>query len=293
MKLPKGERHPRAPGTDIAGHVLFAIGTVSLLFWLTSGGHRFEWTSVASYALAATAVVALAALYWNERRHPVPFLPMDLLDQLIIARSALLVMLWAACVFALIFFLPVYFQLGHRIGAAASGLLLLPVTAGQVTAAMVVARVLRRTGEPRGIPAIGMLLCAVALALLGLAPAHLWIDIPLGFVAGLGLGCVMPVNQVVVQTAAGRSKLGVVMAMISLARSTGGASGAALFGALIFALLPEGAGLSLLHHASELEIDRALRAFHAGFLCAAVVAGLGALIAWRIPSIKLWERAKH
>jgi EmrB/QacA subfamily drug resistance transporter len=293
MKLPRGDRHPRAPGTDVAGHVLFAIGTVSLLFWLTSGGHRFEWASAASYALAATAAAALAALFWNERRHPVPFLPMDLLGQRIIARSALLVMLWAACVFALIFFLPVYFQLGHRIGAAASGLLLLPVTAGQVTAAMIVARVLRRTGEPRGIPAIGMLLCAAALALLGLLPAHLWIDIPLGFMAGLGLGCVMPVNQVVVQTAAGRSKLGVVMAMISLARSTGGAAGAALFGALIFALLPEGAGLSLIRHATPFEIDRALRAFHTGFLCAAAVAAIAAVIAWRIPNIRLWERAKH
>jgi MFS family permease len=289
-RLPAGEKHARAPGTDMAGHVLFAIGTVGLLYWLTSGGHRFDWASAPSYAIAAASAASLAALYWNERRHPVPFLPMDLLRQRTIALSALMVMLWSACLFAIIFFLPVYYQLGHRMSAALAGLLLLPITAGQVIAAMIAARVLRRTGEPHHIPVMGMAVCSVALALLGLLPANLWTDIPLGFIAGLGLGTVMPINQVVVQTAAGRAQLGVVMAMVSLARNTGGAAGAALFGALIFALLPDGASL-LQQQAGEREIDGAIRAFHYGFLCAAVVAGLAALTAWHVPRVSLWERA--
>src|SRR5574338_922793 len=61
-RLPKSERHMR-PGhqADIPGHILFAIGAVSALFWFTSVGHRFAWNSGVSLALVATAVIALGA----------------------------------------------------------------------------------------------------------------------------------------------------------------------------------------------------------------------------------------
>src|SRR5499427_587708 len=40
-RLPQGDRHaPAVPGRDVPGHVLFAVGAVSTLFWLTSVGHR-------------------------------------------------------------------------------------------------------------------------------------------------------------------------------------------------------------------------------------------------------------
>jgi EmrB/QacA subfamily drug resistance transporter len=291
-KLPAGERHPRDGGADVPGQVLFAAGAVATLFWLTSGGHRFAWGSAASLVLVAVAVVSLCVLYWHERRHTAPFLPMELLRDRTIALSAVLVLLFAACMFAMIFFLPVYLQLGHRVSAALSGLLLLPMTAGQVTAAMIAARILRRTGQPHLIPVIGMSVSSAALLLLGLLPSHMAIVIALGFVAGLGLGTVMPINQMVVQTVAGRARLGTVMSMISLARSTGGAAGAALFGALIFAMLPDPEGQSLLRHAGEIEVEGVVRAFHRGFLFAAAVAALAAYTAYRIPRITLWERGE-
>jgi MFS family permease len=292
LALPAGERHPREGRTDIAGQALFAVGTVGALFWLTSGGHRFAWGSPLSLALAGGAAIVLATLYWNERRHPVPFLPMDMLGNRTIGLSVALVLFFSACMFAMIFFLPVYLQLGHRISAAYAGLLLLPMTLGQVIAAMVVGRILRRTGEPHVIPVVGMALSSVALLLLALLPPHMGVVIVLGFSTGLGLGAVMPINQVVVQTAAGRAQLGTAMSMMSLARSTGGAAGAAAFGALIFALLPDANGQALLDHADGLDREQVLRAFHHGFLFASAVAALGAFVAWRIPRTTLWEVQK-
>jgi MFS family permease len=147
MRLPRGERHPApAAGADVAGHVLFFAGALSVLFWLTSGGHRFAWGSPQSLALAATGAVSLGALYLNERRQPAPFLPVDLLGMKTIALTSGLIASFAACLFALIFFLPIYLQLGHRVSPQASGLLLLPVTGGMVTAAIVSSRVLSRSG---------------------------------------------------------------------------------------------------------------------------------------------------
>jgi hypothetical protein len=77
--------------------------------------------------------------------------------------------------------------------------------------------------------------------------------------------------------------------MNSLARSTGGASGAALFGALIFSLMPNTDARTLLQHAGALEVEDVVRAFHHAFLCVAALAALAAYTASRIPRVTLWQ----
>jgi EmrB/QacA subfamily drug resistance transporter len=286
-RLPQGDRHvPEAPGHDVPGHFLFAIGAVSSLFWLTSVGHRFAWNSVESVGLFLLAFVTVSYLVWHENRHRSPFLPVDLLRERTIALSTLLTAMFASCLFAIIFFLPIYLQLGHNVSAQASGFLLLPVTAGMVTAAMLASRLLGRTGEAHWIPVGGMSITAVALLLIAVLPSNLTLIIALGFFTGLGLGAVMPVNQVVVQTVAGRTRLGAVMALIGLARATGGAAGAALFGAVVFAMIPDVDRQALAGAADPAPV---VVAFHRAFLFAAGVAALAAFTASRIPKIKLWQ----
>jgi predicted MFS family arabinose efflux permease len=273
--------------------VLFAIGAVSALFWFTSVGHRFSFLSAQSLALAGLAVVSLGALVWHERRHVSPFLPVDLLRERTIALSSVVVLLFAACLFAVVFFLPIYLQLGHRVSAQYAGFLLLPVTGGMVTAAMISAHILRRTGRPRWIPVVGMSCAALALFLIGVLPSHMGLLIVLGILCGLGFGCVMPTIQVTVQTVAGRERLGVVTALNGLARSTGGAAGAALFGAVVFALIPGADRSSLLQVASEADVAAIVQAFHRAFLIAAAVAALAAYVASRMPDVVLWGESPH
>ena len=201
-----------------------------------------------------------------------------------------MVALFAACLFGMVFFLPIYLQLGHHVSAQYAGLLLLPVTGGMVVAAVVSAQILRRTGRPRWIPVTGLSLSAAALFLLGTVPAHMALLIVLGFLCGLGFGCVMPTIQVTVQTVAGRERLGVVMALNGLARATGGAAGAALFGAVVFALIPGVDRTTLLAAASQAgDVAPIVQAFHRAFLAAALVAATAALVASRMPSRALWN----
>ena len=292
MRLPRGDAHrPSDVRADVPGHVLFAIGAVSALFWFTSVGHRFAFLSPESLALVAAAVLSLGALVWHEQRHASPFLPVDLLRERTIGLSALVVLLFASCLFAVVFFLPIYLQLGHRVSAAYSGFLLVPVTGGMVTAAVTSAQILRRTGRPRWIPVTGLSCSAVALFLLGVAPSHMVVVVALAFLCGLGFGCVMPTIQVTIQTVAGRERLGVVTALNGLARSTGGAIGAALFGAVVFALIPGVDRSALLQSASEADVTAILRAFHRAFLLASLVAAVAAFIASRMPDRPLWEKS--
>jgi MFS family permease len=157
-----------------------------------------------------------------------------------------------------------------------------------VTASMVSARVLARTGKPHWIPVVGMSTSSVALLLLALLPGHMGLIIVLGFFAGIGFGTVMPTTQMTMQTEAGRAKLGAVTSIAGLARSTGGAAGAALFGALVFAAIPAIDRQTLAQGVAEQDIGAVVQAFHRAFLFAAGVAALGALIASRIPHITLW-----
>ncbi|HYY60116.1 MAG TPA: MFS transporter [Burkholderiales bacterium] len=288
-QLPRSVPHARAQvKADLPGHILFAIGAVSALYWFTSVGHRFAWAAGTSLAFVATAAIALGALVWHERRHPSPFLPIDLLHERTIAITTIVVLLFASCLFAVVFFLPIYLQLGHRVSALYAGLLLLPVTGGMVTAAMISAKTLRRTGRPRWIPVVGMSAAAAALFLLGVLPSHMALVIALGFLCGLGFGCVMPTIQVTVQTVAGRERLGVVTALNGLARSTGGAAGAALFGAVVFALIPGTDRGAILQGA--VDVETIIHAFHLAFLVAAAVAATAAIVASRMPDTALWER---
>ena len=292
-KLPAGERHPRAGARmDVAGHILFAIGALSALFWLTSAGHRFSWGSATSLALAGTAAATLTTLVWHERRHPQPFLPLELFRERAIRNSAILVLLFASCMFAIIFFLPIYLQLGHRVSPQASGLLLLPVTFGQIIGNLVSTRILRRTGDPYVFPIAGMGCTTLGLLLLALlTPSTAFVGV-LGFLAGLGLGTVMPITTLIVQTVAGRTRLGVATATLSLARSTGGAAGAALFGAIVFAIIPDADRYTIVQQAGGVQAEKILAAFHRAFLCAAGVAALAAYTATRLPRMRLWPEAK-
>jgi MFS family permease len=148
-----------------------------------------------------------------------------------------------------------------------------------VTAAVSSAQVLRRSGRPRWIPVVGLSCSASALLLLGVLPSNMALVIALGFLCGLGFGCVMPTIQVTIQTVAGRERLGVVTALNGLARSTGGAAGAALFGAAVFAFAPR-----------EADVEALVHAFHRAFMFAAFVAAVAALVASRMPDVALWER---
>jgi EmrB/QacA subfamily drug resistance transporter len=287
LRLPPSAPHPNvAPLTDVRGLILFVAAAVCWLVWLSFAGHRFAWWSATSVVLLASAVVLLLALVHIERRSEAPFLPVELLRIPGAAKMAGTIICFAACFFACIFFLPVYLQLGAGVQAKEAGLLLLPVTLGMVTGATITGRIVARTARPTPLPVFGLSLAALALLGLGLVAPVAPRLAALGFAVGTGFGTVMPCGQLVLQTLAGRARLGAAAATVSLSRSVGAALGTALFGALVFALL-HGMDLDTLGARSAADAARIERGFRFGFIAAAAVAAVGAVIAARLPRIRL------
>ncbi len=287
--LPRGDAADAAAahGHDAPGVVLFALTAALSLLWLTLAGHRFGWTSTTSLAMVAVALVLGAVLLRRERALQHPFLPLELLRLPAVAWCGATVVLFAAAMFALVFFLPVYLQLGRHGSAAHAGLLLLPLTVGLVVGANATGRLVARSGRPDQPPRYGLSLAAVALLTLGWAPAGTWLVASLGLIAGLGFGSVMPTSQLLVQAVAGPSRLGAAAATVSLARSSGASLGTAVFGALVFGLVSTADLQAALHGGDAAAVGRVTHAFHLAFGAAGALTLLAAWVSTRVPRVDL------
>jgi EmrB/QacA subfamily drug resistance transporter len=271
---------------DFPGVIIYACACVASLYWVTQSGHRFAWASADSIALLGGAAVLWVALIRRERKHAAAFLPVELLRQRTIAYTASAIVCFASCMFALVFFLPVYMQLGHGVSPASAGLMILPLTFGVVIGSTTTGRLISKFGKPKWIPVVGLSTVSCALLLLSLLPPLFVLIGVLAFFCGLGLGTVMPTSQVVIQTRAGRERLGVASATTSLARATGSALGTALFGALVFALL-KGIDIGAPATLSGPTREAVISAFRHAFFAASCIAALGAWLASRAEQTEL------
>jgi len=290
-RLPRGRHNPSSPGVaDLVGLTLFALGTTSLLFGISSAGHRFAWLSWPTALCIGVGAITWTVLLAHEHRQRAPFFPVDLLHIRGMSTSLLTVICSTFCLLALVFYLPVYFQLGLHTGAAQAGLLLMPVLLGFVAGGALAGRHVGRTGEPKPVPVAGLTLAAIAMLALVVAPTNEVLVATLGFVAGLGLGPTMPTVQVMVQTIAGHERLGAATALVILARTLGAALGTSLIGALVYGLMPDFDVSHVLHHATAAnapDIAQVVRAFHIAFFATALVAAFGAFNASRMPRVRL------
>ncbi len=101
----------------------------------------------------------------------------------------------------------------------------------------------------------------------------------------------MPSTQLLIQTVAGRDHLGRITSMGSLSRSLGASVGTAVFGTLIYSLIPtfsaEGSLSELLKTPKSVIID----AFQTAFVVAGLLAMVCAVNAARAPRIHLDDYA--
>jgi EmrB/QacA subfamily drug resistance transporter len=241
MRVPQAPRLLRTVPfrLDVVGALLFAASTVTLLFVLTSGGHRFAWLSWPLAALLGAAAAGFALLVAWERRVADPVIPLHFLAIPAIVRSDAVVVCFAAALFSTILYLPLYLQLGRGLGVGTSGLLLLPITLSMVASSAITGKLVTHTGHVTIFPQCGLGLAALALftlaATVNAAPTTVVMGLTL--LVGAGLGMVMPPMQVTVQHAAGHASLGAATASISLSRAIGGAIGVAIVGAVLFATI--------------------------------------------------------
>lgn len=227
--------HKREHSIDYLGAALLSAGSVCLLMATVWGGHTYAWGSAQILSLlGGSLVLAVAFVLW-EIRAKEPIIPMRLFRNDIFTVSVLLSLLSGIAMFASILYIPLYQQLVRGYSPTKSGLLMLPLVLGILTASIISGRLISKIGKYKIFPIIGTLLLTLGLWLF----SHLtlttseWILGLWMFIIGAGLGSFMQVMTLAIQNSVARRELGTATSSATFFRSLGGSFGGAIFGTVL------------------------------------------------------------
>jgi EmrB/QacA subfamily drug resistance transporter len=219
---------------DWWGAGLLAAGTASVILLATWGGTQYGWLSAPIIALAVVGAAVLVTFFVVERRVAEPIIPPRLFRSSVFNVASAVGFVIGFAMFGAIVFLPLFLQLVDGASATSSGLNLLPLMVGLLTASIGSGQLISRTGRYKIFPVTGTALAAVAMLLLStLTPttSRLLLSVYM-VILGAGLGMVMQVLVLAVQNAAERRDLGVATSSATFLRSIGSSIGVAIFGAI-------------------------------------------------------------
>jgi len=227
--------HRKEHSIDYVGAVLLSIAIVSALLVAVWGGTSYAWSSSTILWLAAIAIISLAEFIWWQTKVKEPLLPLSLFRNSIFSLSSLLSLFLGVGMFGTMIFIPEYQQLVRGYSATKSGLLMLPLIVGILSASIISGRLISRTGKYRIYPIFGTLVTMVGLFLLSTIQVDTpeWLLSLYMLVTGIGLGSFIQVTTLAVQNAVHPRDLGVATSTVTFFRSIGGSFGTAIFGAIL------------------------------------------------------------
>lgn len=307
----------REHSIDYAGAALLTVSVVSLLLATVWGGTTYPWNSLIILWLIWTGLFFGFIFVWWERRAKEPLLPPSLFSNRIFNVSSALSFVSGLAMFAAIIYLPEYLQVVRGYSATKSGLLMLPLVAGLLSASIVSGRIISSTGKYRWFPIIGTMITGAGLFLM----SHISITTSmwtLGFwmvIVGIGIGMFMQVMTLAVQNALPYSELGTATSAVTFFRSMGSTFGTSIFGSILasrFALhlaenMPAGtaahgaaSGQAALNSLSSLPpsvlrlaLEALTTSFSDIFLYAIPVIGLALIIAFFLQEVPLRTEVKQ
>jgi EmrB/QacA subfamily drug resistance transporter len=100
---------PAGAGYDAQGAITITLGTMALVFTLIKAG-SWGWTSGRTLAGFAIAIVLIAAFVVIERRHEDPLIPLRIFSNRSLAASDATMLVVAAALFGVFYFLTLYLQ---------------------------------------------------------------------------------------------------------------------------------------------------------------------------------------
>jgi EmrB/QacA subfamily drug resistance transporter len=254
-------RHDRPHRLDLLGAALMMAAAIPLLLALTWGGARHAWTSPVIVGLIATSALLSFAFSARLMRAPEPFLPLPVLANPVMRWGTTATSFAMGTSIGLTIFVPLYYEVVHRLSATDSGLAMIPIVALTTPGSIMSGRAMMYLRRYKWVPLVGLTFGIAALATLSWQPA-----MPLKTVIGLltvvavAIGTVYPVATVSIQNAVPRHQVGVAMGAMNFFRSLGSALVVAIMGAIILAWLgavPERGAGSLAAFAATLGVDLA------------------------------------
>ena len=273
-KLKRLPRHERPHALDFPGAFLLVSASALFQLALTWGGGTFPWNSTPIISLLAATLLATGLLVWRLRTAREPLISYALLSNNVVLTATTSVGMSMAVYIALSIYVPVYFESVRGLSATMSGVALLPLMIFPTAGAMIAGRAMLRIERYRYVPIAGMIVSALSLAPMILAPrdiSFLAIELILTVIA-TGVGMMFPVSTVSTQNAVEPHELGTAMALVTFTRNLGSALGVAVFGAIVLGgAISRGSGASAVMQSTSESFAWAFAASALGFLAAAAI----------------------
>ncbi|MEU1465453.1 MFS transporter [Streptomyces sp. NPDC005727] len=220
---------------DWGGAFLISAAVSLLLLWVTFAGDKYDWVSWQTYAMVGGSVVLGALFVLVEAKASEPIIPLRLFRNRTITLASLASLFVGVAMFTGTVFFSQYFQLARDKSPTMSGVLTIPMIGGLFISSTVSGQFITRTGRWKGWLVSGGLLVTAGLALLGSIryDTDYWKMAIFMALLGLGIGMMMQNLVLATQNQVAPSDLGSASSTVTFFRSLGGAVGVSALGAVM------------------------------------------------------------
>lgn len=232
LKLPTVKRQVKI---DWLGAFLIVAGVCALLIWVSLAGNQFDWASWQTAALVIGGVLLLALAVLVEMRAAEPVIPLDIFKNRTVTLTTVASLLVGVAMFGGTVFLSQYFQVSLGKSPTVAGLMSLPMILGLLVSSTVAGQIISRTGKWKRYLVAGAVIMTAGLALLSLIGADTHFGLLSLYMAVLGIGVGMLMQNLVLaaQNDVPAAELGAATSVLSFFRSMGGTIGTSVLGAIL------------------------------------------------------------
>ena len=230
----------RSHRIDWFGATALIVGLVPLLI-IAEQGRLWGWASPIAFACYLIGVAGIVSfVYVESRMGDDALIPLRLFRSRNFAVGSGQSIVIGVGLFGGIASIPLYLQIVKGASPTEAGLLILPMVAGIMAAAVISGQLTSRTGHYRIFPIIGSAFLVIAMLLLSTISAHtpLWQTDLYMVVFGAGLGLNMQSIILAMQNAVPVRDMGVATSSVTFFRQMGGALGTAVFLSILFSAAP-------------------------------------------------------
>jgi len=221
---------------DWWGAAALVVGMVPLLL-VAEQGNKWGWMSPGSWACYLIGVGGIIGFILIEiRMKEEALIPMRLFRNRQFSQGLIVNVMVGLAMFGAFATLPLYLQLIRNATPTQSGLWLLPMMFGLMSASMSSGIITGKTGRYKIFPVIGSALMVVSFLLMltvTVNTSYLTLAV-LFFMLGFGVGLNMQTMMMAVQNSVAARDIGVATSSATFFRATGGTIGTAVFLSLLF-----------------------------------------------------------
>src|SRR4051794_41149332 len=224
----------RPVSIDWLGATLITAGVSDLLIWVTFAGSKFDWISWQSAAMAGGGLLALVLTILVESRAKEPIIPLPIVRDRTTALAIIASIAVGVAMFGASVFFGQYFQIARGWSPTKAGLATIPMIGSLLIASTVSGLLITRTGKWKRFLVLGTILLVAGMALLGTIDHTTSYRLIACYMALLGLGVGMSMQNLVlaVQNTVDMRDIGAASSVVTFFRSMGGAAGVSVLGSL-------------------------------------------------------------